>query len=64
MNFFPAFSTNQQFIVSGNGQISPIGQVQYAPVNLVGLPQSNGTTFVPSLNKLNGSVEEKTGTTS
>lgn len=60
--FLSYYSANQQFIVNGNGQISPIGQVQYAPVNLMGLSQTNGTTFVPSINKVNGNVDGKTGT--
>lgn len=43
-SFLSPNSANQQFIVSGNGQISPIGQM-YSPVGLV-VPQSNGPTFV------------------
>lgn len=47
-SFLSPNSANQQFIVSGNGQISPIGQMQsvyQTPVGLV-VPQSNGPTFV------------------
>lgn len=44
-NFLSPNSANQQFIVSGNGQISPIGQMYSTPVGLV-VPQSNGPTFV------------------
>lgn len=55
------YRANQQFIVNGNGQISPIGQVQYTPMSLMGLPQTNGTSFMPSINKLNGNVEDKSG---
>lgn len=47
-SFLSPNSANQQFIVNGNGQISPIGQMQsvyQTPVGLV-VPQSNGPTFV------------------
>lgn len=44
-SFLSPNSANQQFIVSGNGQISPIGQMYSTPVGLV-VPQSNGPTFV------------------
>lgn len=47
--------------MSGNGQISPINQVQYAPVGLVGLSQSNAPTFVQQINKLNGNIDDKSG---
>lgn len=43
-SFLSPNNANQQFIMSGNGQISPIGQM-YSPVGLV-VPQSNGPTFV------------------
>lgn len=50
-SFLSPNSTNQQYIVSGNGQISPIGQMYSTPVGLVvpqslHTPQSNGPTFV------------------
>lgn len=47
-SFLSPNSANQQFIVSGNGQISPIGQMYSSPVGPVGLvvPQSNGPAFV------------------
>lgn len=45
-SFLSPNSANQQFIVSGNGQISPIGQMYAStPVGLV-VPQSNGPAFV------------------
>lgn len=44
-SFLSPNSANQQFIVSGNGQISPIGQMYSTPVGLV-VPQSNGPTFL------------------
>lgn len=44
-SFLSPNSANQQFIVSGNGQISPIGQMYSTPVGLV-VPQSNGPTYV------------------
>lgn len=45
-SFLSPNSANQQFIVSGNGQISPIGQMYAStPVGLV-VPQSNGQAFV------------------
>lgn len=44
-SFLSPNSANQQFIVSGNGQISPIGQMFHStPVGLVVPP--NGPTFV------------------
>lgn len=53
-NFLSPNSANQQFIVSGNGQISPIGQVYSTPV--VVMPQSNG--FVQQTTMIsNNSIE-------
>lgn len=47
-SFLSPNSANQQFIVSGNGQISPIGQMYSTLVVPQSLhtPQSNGPTFV------------------
>lgn len=47
-SFLSPNSNNQQFIVSGNGQISPIGQVYSTPVGTLftSSSQSNGPTFV------------------
>lgn len=67
-SFLSPNSANQQFIVSGNGQISPIGQMYGTPVGLV-VPQSNGPTFVQQsttivqqqttmMNNSNGSVND------
>lgn len=45
-SFLSPNTANQQFIVNGNGQISPIGQVYTTPMGLV-VPQSNtGTSYV------------------
>lgn len=55
-NFLSPNSANQQFIVNGNGQISPIGQVYSTPV--VVMPQSNG--FVQQTTMINNSVESNT----
>lgn len=46
--FLSPNSTNQQFIMSGNGQISPIGQMYSTPVGTLftSSSQSNGPTFV------------------
>lgn len=52
-NFLSPNSANQQFIMNGNGQISPIGQVYSTPV--VVMPQSNG--FVQQTTMINNSVE-------
>lgn len=41
-SFLSPNSANQQFIMSGNGQISPIGQMY----GTLMVPQSNGPTFV------------------
>lgn len=52
-NFLSPNSANQQFIMNGNGQISPIGQVYSTPV--VVMPQSNG--YVQQTTMINNSVE-------
>lgn len=69
-SFLSPNSANQQFIVGGNGQISPIGQMYSTPVGLV-VPQSNptfvqqSTTIVQQqttmMNNSNNAVNETDG---
>lgn len=44
--FFPLSAANQQFIVNGNGQISPIGQMYSTPMVMVPHSNTGQTQFV------------------
>lgn len=54
-NFLSPNSGGQQFIVSGNGQISPIGQMYSTPMGLV-VPQTNSNNSGPTYVQQNTTI--------
>lgn len=54
-NFLSPNSGGQQFIVSGNGQISPIGQMYSTPMGLV-VPQTNSNSSGPTYVQQNTTI--------